>query len=282
MLGRAGAMRNQRNPSGNPSVAVYVVFFLSLSLLLSLGGWQWHRGLEKAAIEKLIGPQKNPPKNQSAKNQYTTIDRAPPNWSTLAYRQVRLEGGWRTGRVFLLANRTHRGRLGYEVFSPFQLAGDGATLLVNRGWIDRADVSATTTLTMPPTTPPTTDAPEPAGAKGQLYLPKKGFTLGPAYNAQPDAPPAWPKVIQYFDAAALSAALGTALQPAALVLDSNHPAAFARIWQAYTMTATRHYAYAAQWWGLAITLIVFGVIWRRQSARTTGGRDSRRDSGRVR
>ena len=278
MLGRAGAMRNQRNPSGNPSVAVYVVFFLSLSLLLSLGGWQWHRGLEKAAIEKLLGAQKNPPKNQ-----YTTIDRAPPNWSALAYRQVRLEGDWWTGRVFLLANRTHRGRLGYEVFSPFQLAGDGATLLVNRGWIDRADVSvtdasATDTLTMPPTTPSTTGTPEHAGAKGQLYLPKKGFTLGPAYNAQPDAPPAWPKVIQYFDAAALSAALGTALQPAALVLDSNHPAAFARIWQAYTMTATRHYAYAAQWWGLAITLIVFGIIWRRQSAYSTG----ERNSGRVR
>ena len=110
---------------------------------------------------------------------------------------------------------------------------------------------------------------------GQLYLPKKGFTLGRAYNEQPDAPPAWPRVIQYFDAPALSAALGTALQPAALALDSNHPAAFARIWQAYTMTATRHYAYAAQWWGLAITLIVFGIIWRRQSTRSTGGRDSR-------
>ena len=258
------------------------MFFLSLSLLLSLGGWQWRRGLEKAAIEKLLEAQKNP-----AKNQYTTIDRAPPNWSDLAYRQVRLEGDWRTDRPkgeFLLANRIHRGRLGYEVFSPFQLAGDGATLLVNRGWVERADASANTLIT-PPTTPPT-DAPAHAGShvevEGQLYLPKKGFTLGRAYNEQPDALPAWPKVIQYFDAPALSAALGTALQPAALALDSDHPAAFARIWQAYTMTATRHYAYAAQWWGLAITLIVFGIIWRRQSTRSTGGRDSRRDSGRVR
>ena len=270
MPGRVGAMRNRRNPSGNSSAAVYVVFFLSLSLLLSLGGWQWRRGLEKTAIEKLLEAQKNP-----AKNQYTTIDRAPPNWSDLAYRQVRLQGGWRADRPkgeFLLANRIHRGRLGYEVFSPFQLAGDGATLLVNRGWIERADASAPNILT----TTPTTDVPEHAGSHvevgGQLYLPKKGFTLGRAYNEQPDAPPAWPKVIQYFDAPALSAALGTALQPAALALDSNHPAAFVRIWQAYTMTATRHYAYAVQWWGLAITLIVFGIIWRRQSTRSTGGR----------
>ena len=290
MPGRAGAMRNRRNPSGKPPAAVYVVFFLSLSLLLSLGGWQWRRGLEKAAIEKLLeAPRNQAAANHSAKNQYTTIDRAPPNWPDLAYRQVRLEGDWRADRPkgeFLLANRIHRGRLGYEVFSPFQLAGDGATLLVNRGWVERADASVTNTLTTPSTTPPTTDVPEHAGSHvevgGQLYLPKKGFTLGRAYNEQPDASPAWPRVIQYFDAPALSAALGTALQPAALALDSNHPAAFVRIWQAYTMTATRHYAYAAQWWGLAITLIVFGIIWRRQSARTTGGRDSRRDSGRVR
>ena len=276
MLGRAGAMRNRRNSSGNSSAAVYVVFFLSLSLLLSLGGWQWRRGLEKAAIEKLLeAPINQVAKNQPATNQYTTIDRAPPNWSALAYRQVRLQGGWRTDRPkgeFLLANRIHRGQLGYEVFSPFQLAGDGATLLVNRGWVERTDAAATNTLI----TPPTTDAPAHTGShvevEGQLYLPKKGFTLGRAYNAQPDASPAWPKVIQYFDAPALSAALGTALQPAALALDSNHPDAFARIWQAYTMTATRHYAYAAQWWGLAITLIVFGIIWRRQSTRSTGGR----------
>lgn len=249
-------MRNQRNSSA----AVYVVFFLSLSLLLSLGGWQWRRGLEKAAIEKLLEDSDN-----EYGRQYITLDRAPPNWSELAYRQVRLEGGWRAGRGFLLANRIHRGRPGYEVFSPFRLAGDGATLLVNRGWIDRAGASATNTLT--------TDLPDHAGIKGQLYLPKKGFTLGPAYNEQPDDPPAWPKVIQYFDGAALSAALGTALQPAALALDADHPGAFARIWQAYTMTATRHYAYAAQWWGLAVTLVVFGMIWRRQSTSSAGGPD---------
>lgn len=241
-----------RNSSGK-TAAVYVVFLLSLSLLVALGGWQWHRGLEKAAIEKLLA---------RSSHQYITIDRAPPNWRDLAYRRVRLEGDWQTGRVFLLANRIHRSRPGYEVFSPFRLAGDGATLLVNRGWIE----SATTDT-------PQTSLLDDAGATGQLYLPNKGFALGPAYDDQPSAgAPQWPKVIQYLDAAALSAALGTALQPVALVLDPDHPAAFVRIWQAYAMNATRHFAYAAQWWGLAATLLVFGVIWRRQSTRSAAGR----------
>ena len=247
--------RNQVMPSAR-TAAVYIVFFLSLSLLLTLGGWQWRRGLEKAAVETLLA---------RSSDQYITIDRAPPNWSGLAYRRVRLQGRWLPDRVFLLANRIHRGQPGYEVFSPFELAGDDATLLVNRGWIE----SAAALQTNPSAQAETAQA----EATGQLYLPKKGFTLGRAYD--PDAAPQWPKVIQYLDAPALSAALGTALQPAALALDSDHPGVYARIWQAYAMNATRHYAYAAQWWGLAATLLVFGFIWRRQSTRAGGGRDGR-------
>ena len=225
--------------------AVYLVFFLSLSLLLSLGGWQWRRGLEKAAIEKL---------STGTEDHYITLDRAPPNWSPLAYRRVRLHGKWLAGRDFLLANRIRHSRQGYEVFSPFQLSGDAATLLVNRGWVARPPAGVALSAGLP----------APGDATGALYLPQKGFTLGPAYHA--DQQPRWPKVIQYIDVPALSAALGTALQPAAVSLDPAHPGAFPRIWRAYAMTPARHYAYAAQWWGLAVTLTVFGFIWRRRAA----------------
>ena len=223
------------------TAAVYVVFFLSLSLLLALGGWQWHRGIEKEAIEKLLA---------DSANQYSTIDRAPPNWSDFAYRRVRLQGRWLDDRNFLLANRIHNGRPGHEVLTPFQLR-DGAVLLINRGWI--------ATEAKPNPASPGTEA------RGQLYLPQKGFTLGAPWHAPPPGQAQWPKVIQYFDAPALSAALGITLQPAALALDPDHSAAFTPIWQPYIITATRHFAYAAQWWGLAATLLVFGVIWRRRA-----------------
>ncbi len=232
------------------SAVVYVVFFMSLLLLLSLGGWQWRRGVEKAAIEALL----ESPLSQYS--QYITLDRSPPNWSDIAYRQVRLEGEWRTAPVFLLANRIHRGQPGYEVLSPFRLAGDGSTLLVNRGWSSHTDHAPSAGLRQPP-----------AVVTGQLYLPQKGVVLGPAHTAQPDDPPQQPTVIQYFDAPALSALLGGALQPAVVALDANHPRAFERTWQPYAMNATRHFGYAAQWWGLAATLLVFGFIWRRQAQR---------------
>lgn len=235
------------------SVVVIILFFLSLSLLLWLGGWQWRRGVEKATIEKLL---------DNTANHYTTIDRAPPNWSELAYRYVRLEGDWLVEPVFLMANRIHQGQLGYEVFSPFQLATDRSLLLINRGWVESTVAASQLT----------TGSLEHVGVSGQLYLPQKGFTLGPTYIAPPRIPAnalrEWPKTIQYFDAAALSVVLGATLQPAAVALDSHHSAAFTQIWHSHTMRSIQHFGYAVQWWGLAITLVVFGLIWQRATPRS--------------
>jgi len=228
------------------AVVAYVLFFIGLSLLLSLGGWQWRRGLEKSAAERT-----------RANANYITLARAPPDWRGIEYRRVRLHGNW-LAPVFLLDNRVHRGRRGYEVLSAFQLAGDRAALLVNRGWVGRADATAAAGLR----------APAHAHVIGELRLPKKGFTLGPAYRAQPG----WPKVIQYFDSAALSAALasegGGALHPAVVALDPAHPAAFTRIARPREFGAMRHFGYAVQWWGLAATLAVFGGIWRRRARKS--------------
>ena len=241
-------------------MAVYVVFFLSLSLLLALGGWQCHRGFEKAAIEKLL---------ERSANQYITVDRAPPNWSALAYRRVRLAGNWIDDKHFLLANRVHRGQVGHEVFSAFRLADDDSVMLINRGWVGRDFWNENSAIDVFQKNL-NTERQNPLAIRGQLYVPQRGFTLGAAYRAQEG----WPKVIQYLDVAEMETPLGIALQPAALALDSNHPAVFTSIWRAGAMSATRHFAYAAQWWGLALTLIVFGVIWRRQSIRSTGARVS--------
>ncbi len=223
-------------------VVVYVLFLAGLLLLLSLGGWQWRRGVEKAAVEAVL--------EDAVGGDYITFNHAPANWRRVAYRPVRLRGRWLGQKHFLLANRVHRGRAGHEVFTPFQLAGDGAVLLVNRGWVGADD-----------------EISDGVGDEvgGQLYLPEKGFTLGAAYVPPSTDQPPWPKVIQYFDAPALSAVLGVELQPAVVALDANHPGGFVRIWRGLAMTSTRHFGYAVQWWGLAATLLVFGVIWRRRA-----------------
>lgn len=230
------------------AAAVYLLFFAALALLLSLGTWQWRRGVEKAAIEA-----------QLERTHYITLDRAPPDWGAVAWRRVRLDGAWLAGPVFLLANRIHRGRPGYEVFSPFQLAGDRATLLVNRGWLDAEARGSIRRAGQP-------EAGAEAAVSGRLYLPEKGFTLGAAHSPAAQRP-GGAEVFQYFDAAAWSEVFGGALQPAAVALDAGHPRAFERIWRGATLPSARHFGYAVQWWGLAATLLAFGVIWRVRAVR---------------
>lgn len=233
------------------AAAVYLLFLAALALLLSLGNWQWRRGVEKTAIEAQLG-----------RAHYITLERAPPDWGAVAWRRVRLEGAWLAGPAFLLANRIHRGRPGYEVFSPFQLAGDRATLLVNRGWLDAEARDSIRRAGQH-------EAGAQAAVSGRLYLPEKGFTLGAAHTPAARQP-GGAEVFQYFDAAAWSEVFGGALQPAAVALDAGHPRAFERIWRGAATSSARHFGYAVQWWGLAATLLVFGVIWRARAARRRG------------
>jgi len=245
----------------SPTVlAAYLMFFAALALLLALGNWQWRRGADKAAVEA-----------QLARADSITLARAPADWRAVEWRRARLRGSWVTGADFLLANRVYRGRVGFEVFSAYRLAGDGAVLLINRGWVDAADVA-------------TVDdgvgygdhagvavdaAAADAMVQGRLYRPQKGFTIGPAHDPTGARSGGLP-VFQYFAPAAFSAVFGGEVQPAALALDADQPAAFTVIWQPATVPAARHYGYAVQWWALATTLLVFGIIWRARGRRRDG------------
>ncbi len=269
---------------------VYVAFMLALALLLWLGHWQWRRGMEKVAIESALE------ETDERGGQYTTLDSVPPNWQALAYQRVQLRGAWRLDAVFLLANRVRFGQLGFEVFSPFQLAADNAVLLINRGWIPAPRGTAVqstssnlqsanreSTAKNDLVTDMTADlqaalidlkttAPALAEPRGRVYLPEPGFTLGEAYRHQAG----WPKIIQYVDLAALAAPLGSVLQPAAMALTAEQAGAFAPLWhegwQKRAFRSSRHFGYAAQWWGLAVVWLVFGGIWQRMARRAAGGR----------
>jgi len=240
------------------ATAAYLLLFAALALLLALGNWQWRRGADKAAVEA-----------QLAHADSITLAHAPADWREVEWRRARLHGSWVTGADFLLANRVHRGRVGFEVFSAYRLAGDGATLLINRGWV-AADEIATGAVdgdaTVDGDAAATVDA---NTVTGRLYRPQKGFTIGAAHDPTGARPGGLP-VFQYFDPTAFGAVFGGEVQPAALALDADHPAAFTVIWQPATVPAVRHYGYAVQWWALAATLLVLGIIWRARGRRRDG------------
>ena len=215
------------------------LYVIALTILLLLGTWQILRGQEKAQIESRMAAGGKP----------LEISASPQDWAELDYRRANLSGSWIPDREFLLENRVHRGTPGFEVLTPFELAGDGAVLLVNRGWIgageDRGSIDAD---------------PPGGGPGGVLYRPEPGFTLGETVSGETR----WPQRILYLDIVALSERLGRGIEPAVLVLDPGHPLAHPRLWRPTAMPASRHYGYAVQWWGLALALLVLGLIWRRK------------------
>ena len=215
------------------------LFAIALTILLVLGAWQMLRGQEKAQIESRI----------AAGGKSLEISARPRDWAELDYRRANLSGSWIPDREFLLENRIYRGMPGFEVLTPFELAGDGAVLLINRGWIAAGGDRGAAVLDPPGDSP-----------GGVLYRPEPGFTLGETVSGETR----WPQTVLYLDIGAIARRLGRGIEPAVLVLDPEHPLAHPRLWRPTAMPASRHYGYAVQWWGLALALLILGLIWRRK------------------
>ncbi|MEZ5476159.1 MAG: SURF1 family protein [Thiolinea sp.] len=224
------------------TAVLIVAYCLALLVLLALGTWQIQRGLHKYDVLSLVNTELK---------EYQVLTKLPADWQTLDYQKVGLLGDWQAEHTFLLDNRVYQGQVGYEVLTPFQLEG-GEWLLVNRGWVPRQQAQQG----LPP--------PTQREVAGRLYQPDKGYTIGDALSAEQLASQAWPKITLYWDQELLAAALGHTLLPAVLVLDEQHPDGFVRIWQPVVISPERHYAYALQWYGLAVVWIIFGVIWYRR------------------
>ena len=221
-------------------VVTVMVYVCSLALLLSLGFWQVERARQKETLLSLASSKDKEPQ---------LIQQAPPDWNTLNYQSVRLQGQWLPEQSFLLDNRVYEHQVGYELLTPLRLR-DGSLVMVNRGWLPREGASAA--LARPSEL-----------ATGVLYLPSRGFSIGDAITAGSE----WPVVSLYLDLDAFSVRLQHALQPVVLVLDKADGNALIPIWKPVTFGPERHWGYAAQWFGLALVLMIFGVIWARKSRR---------------
>ena len=217
---------------------------LGLGLLSGLSVWQYKRGLEKQEIALLI-----------AETGQVQLSEVRLDWTGYVYRQNILEGRWLDSRSIILENRVYKQRVGFEVLTPFQLSGDGSWMLVNRGWVattGEAAIQAESGLVR---------------LEGTLYLPEKGVALGETILPEVINSEQWPKKGLYIDLKVFSEVLGEDLAPAMLVLNQDDPSAFVRIWKAAVMPAAKHFGYAIQWLGLAITFLIYGVIWFRRRAK---------------
>lgn len=221
-----------------------LAFLCLLVLLLSLGTWQTHRAEEKRDFLQ-----------QQAQSQTfdtirlsTAID---DNVETLRYRKLEAAGHYDIAQQFLIDNQISDGKVGYFVLTPFILAGENKSVLVNRGWIaanpDRTklpDVSMTA---------------EPTVINGRANnFPSVGIKMAGAEIPTNTTP----SVVQVVDSQVLAKKLGYPLFSFQLELDKELPNGFKREWHTSTlMPPEQHIAYAVQWFALAFTLTVLFIVY---------------------
>ncbi|HVY82026.1 MAG TPA: SURF1 family protein [Steroidobacteraceae bacterium] len=207
---------------------------------VALGRWQWNKGeLREAQAEEFRRGSEQP--LELGARALSEVER---------FQRVRVSGHYDPAHQFLLDNRTYDGRAGYEVLTPLDRR-DGATILVDRGWIPFTGYRDR--LPQVAFTPAPLDV-----VVGRVdELPSEGLESG---RAPPDARAPWPKVTTYPHAAELSAALGRPTETRLLLLDPRLPNGYVREWQPPGLRAIRHWSYAVQWWAFAVLAVALWVI----------------------
>jgi cytochrome oxidase assembly protein ShyY1 len=208
-----------------------------LPLLTALGFWQLGRAIEKEEALRLYDTRRTAPPAALAE-----LD--PQDAAQLDARRVVLKGRYMREKAFLLDNRILEGRVGYELLMPFADTS-GLTVIVNRGWLQAPPTRAQ----LPEITTPS-DSIE---LRGELHVPPADA------KSEPSATEGWPSVVQAVDVPALSALAGVRAFPYLVRLEPGQPGVTDADWPRVNMSPDRHRAYAAQWFLMAIALLVVFV-----------------------
>lgn len=231
-----------------PSLIPTIAFLLLLPVLLRLGVWQLDRAEEK---RELIASLETKSSQQSISlQQALQLEQPDQTRVTVAGQSVK--------DVHLVVdNQKHEGRLGYEIYALWQIEPNGSEqlpkyVLVSRGWLPRQDFYQKV-----PDIPKFTDN----ELSGQLYF-SKGSNRVVAQNAQWEKfEDAW--LIGQFDLETIAEKAGeigyhTAPFVVRQQADPNSP--FVRQWELVASPPEKHIAYAIQWFGMALVLIILFIV----------------------
>jgi surfeit locus 1 family protein len=210
---------------------------LLCALFLALGSWQLGRAHHKEALQAAF--------DQSATGATLALGVDTPSPDPLSALGGAAAGRYDATRQILLDNQPRERVPGYRVWTPLALPA-GGWLIVDRGWV-AADPDRRRLPSI-----------EVDAAPRELHgvwrpLPEPGLRLAADPCAQPAA---FPRVLSYPTRAQLACILGGKVADGVLLLDPALPDGFVREWsRPNPVPPSRHYAYAAQWFAFAATLL---------------------------
>ncbi len=219
-----------------------------LALLIWLGTWQLSRADEKRETLRAFDQAQQTVAWQDVNN-------APPR-----YTQVAVRGRYDEAHQVLLDGVRRRGQAGVEILTPLR-TDNGATVMVNRGWMPWAGNRSA------PATPPAPSDPVTVTGRVRPFA-QPGMRLG---EGNASIAQTWPRLAIYPSGDEIAQWLGTTISPVLVLLDAQAPHGFERVWRPDEFPPSRHVGYAVQWYSLAIALVVLFLIACRKRADEGGG-----------
>ncbi|WP_410473910.1 SURF1 family protein [Guyparkeria sp. TX1] len=214
-----------------PALVQSLATLVLLPVFVGLGVWQVQRAAEKQHLLEA----------ESAATQASPVpigSLGPTNVPLHARASGRYDE-----HLFLLDNRVRNRRAGYEVLAPLRITDDEA-VLVNLGWIAQGESRELL---------PTVGAPT-----GTVQVTGLAMTPQPPPFELSDRETfaaGWPKVVQTAAPGTLEKELGYRLRPVVLYPDGSEVAAH-KVEVMHEFGPSRHHAYAAQWFGFAVVLVI--------------------------
>lgn len=214
---------------------------LAVAFFSSLSWWQYQRGQIKADIIARQADQTQPALDVNASGVLPSHG-----------ARIEVQGRWLPSRQILLDNQTHQSKIGVQVLTPLVLQGSGHVILVNRGWV-AASVRREELPELPAL---------PAGSvRVSGYwrsLPRAGIATDSGDCDGLER--LWPIRLNYPSHALLDCLLEQAVADGQLLLDPDLKDGFIRVWGDLGVPPERHYGYAVQWGGLALTAFVLFIV----------------------
>lgn len=214
-----------------PTLFPSLLIIILLPLLVYLGFWQIHRGDIKNQIQKLFFQRSLLKPINLNQNKNIDLDKN--------YFPSKMQGHFDNKHTFLLENKIYLHKVGYEILTPFILHAGQKAILVNRGWIaqgiDRKYIPSI----------PSFD--KEINLHGLIIFPNKTFSFTQTNEK------GWPKRIQSINPEFLEK---NNFKSYIFIINTQSPYSFTPIWHPISLQPSRHYAYAFQWFGLSITLLI--------------------------
>lgn len=219
-----------------PNWRMIVLTVLFSLLFVRLGFWQIQRAHEK---EKMVVAE------------HALAKQEPVEWNRgnvpAQYQRIKTQGAYLPD-LFLLDNQHYEHRFGFDVISPL-LLDDGTVVMIDRGWVpDDGSRQTVPKIKTPAKT---------MMIQGSVYFPSTNqWVLGAGLEKKEDKT----IIIEALDTKLLEQLLQKKVYPFIIRLDKQDAYGFVREWKIVSMPPQRHFAYAVQWFAMALVILILFLV----------------------